>query len=170
MITQSKLKKILHYNEITGVFTRRFTIRKGINKGDVVGCLNKGYLTVYVDNRAYRLHRLAWLYVYGEHPLNQIDHINGVRDDNSIANLRDVTNKENHKNKTLLKNNKSGVAGVSWCKRRNRFRVNITVDLRHIHIGCYKSFLDAVCARKSKELSLGFHENHGKGRKYQIKG
>lgn len=168
MITQDELKRILKYNPYTGVFTSKVD-SKNKRSGDILGRNSRGYTVIYIKNYNYRAHRLAWLYVHGAFPVNDIDHINGNRDDNRISNLRSVTNQENHKNKTLLSNNKHGVTGVGWCKKRLIWRVSITVDLKHVHIGYYSSLLDAACARKAKERLYGFHVNHGKGKKYIYK-
>lgn len=110
MITQSELKKIFLYEKESGIFTR-----KRLNK--ITGSKNNcGYLNININNKTYYAHRLAWLYVYGEFP-KHIDHINHIRTDNRIANLRNVEHKENRRNSSLISTNKSGVNGVFWDKR-----------------------------------------------------
>ncbi len=73
-----------------------------------------GYLMIMINGKAYPAHRLAWLIVYGTMPDGFIDHINRVRTDNRISNLRLVTHSENMQNRKIQKNNKSGYRGVSW--------------------------------------------------------
>lgn len=95
-ITQSRLKELLDYNPETGCFTWLVS-RQCVQKGDPAGSLHKakGYIFIRADLARYAAHRLAWLYVYGEWPKKEIDHINGVRSDNRIENLRDVTHAMN---------------------------------------------------------------------------
>ena len=109
MITQERLKEVLKYNSETGEFTRK--IAKGGKIKD-----SSGYILISVDGEKYYAHRLAWLYMYGEFPKNSIDHINKIKDDNHLYNLRDVTSIENQRNRFLNINNKSGFLGVSWYK------------------------------------------------------
>ena len=91
-LTAARLRKMLHYDPETGVFTRLWT-------GNVTGCPDaKGYLRIAADGRSYRAHRLAVLYMTGAWPSEQIDHINQVRTDNRWSNLRPATNGENGAN------------------------------------------------------------------------
>lgn len=99
--------------------------------------------------------------VYGSWPDGQIDHINGVRDDNRIENLRVVTSAENHKNMALGTASTSGVAGVSWHERDARWRAHIKVGGRQKHLGNFRRFEDAVSARLTANAALGFSERHG---------
>ena len=163
MITQKQIKKLISYNPVDGIVT--FT-RTGKQNDKA---LQRGYRRITIMGRLYLEHRIVWLYFYGEFPNGQVDHINSVRNDNRIENLRDVNNQENHKNKTLLSNNKSGITGVGWCGDRMKFRVNITVNLKYIHLGYFSSFFDACCSRLSAQLKFGFHENHGRGKKYKAR-
>jgi len=152
MLKQKKLKKHITYNKETGVFLR---------KGKPFGCHhNQGYLTGWVNNKQYLLHRLAWLYVYGYFP-DYIDHINHDRKDNRLCNLREVTRKENQQNLSKRSDNVSGVSGVSWDNSRNRWTARITVDNKYKYLGRFVDFSDAVNARKNAEVLYGYHENHG---------
>ena len=156
-ITQKRLKELLIYNEITGEF---FSKRTSRSTGHFYqGRRDKNYIRVQVDKKVYRAHRLAWLYVYGEHPSDEIDHINGNGLDNSISNLRVVTRLENCQNKKIGKNNKSGVIGVHLDKSGNRWIASIRGSSNKIYIGSFIYFWDAVCARKSMEFSLGYLTN-----------
>lgn len=95
-------------------------------------------------------------------PQEQIDHINHIRTDNRIVNLRKASNTENSRNASIGSNNTSGAVGVWFEKRRNAWVAEIKVDRRKIHIGQFDTFDAAVAARKAAEVEFGFHENHGK--------
>jgi len=99
MITQDKLKEILDYNQHTGLFTWK-KIKKYSNRsvGDIAGSLSLGYVVIGIDKKIYKAHRLAWLYVYGEFPKEQLDHINGNKEDNRICNLREANQSQNNFN------------------------------------------------------------------------
>ena len=101
------------------------------------------------------------VYVHG-YCAEQVDHINGVRDFNPIANLRNASQIENSRNLSKPKSNKSGVMGVSRDKVNRKWRATIKVNYRQINIGRFASFNDAVQARVEAEKKYGFHENHGK--------
>lgn len=161
-MTQKRLKEVLNYNEQSGVFTWKTAKAKRISVGDVAGCINKkGYITIRIDNKIYFAHRLAWLYVYGKMPNENIDHINQIKDDNRILNLREVDCAENNKNKPMQENNTSGVTGVTWHKKAKRWQAYIQIDGTQKHLGLFASFSDAVDARKNAEVLYNFHKNHG---------
>jgi hypothetical protein len=162
MISQIELKNIIEYNKETGVFTRKISTSNGANAGDVAGTIHSsGYKKIRVLGVKHPVsaHRLAWLYVYGELP-NHIDHINGIRSDNRIKNLRSVTQQENNLNKKIFKNNSSRVSGLSWLKTTGKWRVRIGVSGKYKSIGCFRYKWDAICARKSAENKYGYHLNH----------
>ena len=161
-ITQKRLKELLKYSPDTGELVWVAQSSNRIKVGEVAGTmLTNGYLNISIDGQRYRAHRLAWLYVYGDLPINQIDHINRNKIDNRIVNLREVSNKENHRNMPLQRNNKTRISGVGWCRSQGRWRSHITVDGRFIHLGYRDSMLDAAAIRKSAEYKHGFHANHG---------
>ncbi len=146
MITQEYLQSLYHYDKNTGIFTRLISRNKRHKVGEIAGTKNfEGYSVIIIDGISYRAHRLAWLYIYGSMPKNQIDHINGIKDDNRICNLREVSNAENQQNRVNLnKNNKSGVTGIDM--RKGKYRVRICIDYKSIHIGEYKNIEDAKVA------------------------
>ena len=134
-LTQSRLKELLHYNADTGVFTWLVASRSR-KVGQVAGSDNKGYRLIKIKGKSYRAHRLAWLYVHGKLPDNDIDHINGVRDDNRIANMRDVTNSVNGQNRKLAnKGSVTGLLGVS--KSRKGFKSQIRLEGKQVYLGTY---------------------------------
>jgi hypothetical protein len=158
MITQDRLKELLHYDPVTGLF--RWKKNKGNEKrGGVVGYSHSsGYTCVHIDGRTYAQHRLAWLDQFGVFPV-EIDHVNHKKHDNRIDNLRNCTRQENSKNVSMRKDNTSGVAGIG--KQRNKWRARIYVDGKEIHLGLYTDIASARAARKLAEYMYGFHENHG---------
>ena len=164
MITQKELKSILKYNRSTGLFTWKIEKAKCAKKGSIAGSLHKenGYIQIRLNNKLYKAHRLAWLYVNGEMPVEQIDHKNHNRSDNRFKNLRSASNKINHKNRTKPKDNTSGVVGVYWKKSTKRWCASIRVDYKNKHLGYFANFSEAVDARKNAEVLYGFYENHGK--------
>jgi len=162
MITQSELKELLSYNPETGAFT--WKINQGrVRIGDPAGWITEyGYIRISIDTNRYYVHRLVWLFVHGEFPADQIDHINGNGLDNRILNLRSVTCSENHKNQKIPKNNASGVMGVSWNNSSSKWHAKIKVDRKDLWLGAFDDWFEAVCARKSADNKYGFHSNHGR--------
>ena len=137
-LTHQRLRELLEYNPETGVFTwkvdrgNQFT-RPGMVAGSV---FKEGYIRVFVDGKNHMAHRLAWLHVHGEWPAGEIDHINGVKDCNSIANLRDVTHSVNQQNRRkCTKHNKCGLLGVF--RSYAGWRSVIQVGGRTVHLGLF---------------------------------
>ncbi len=166
-LTQQKLKELLHYNERTGIFTWENPRARRLKVGDLAGNLDKaGYrsISITVDGRKklYYSHRLAWLYEYGVWPKGQIDHINHNRSDNRLCNLREADNTTNHKNRTINKNNTSGITGVYWNKNHKKWRAKIIVSGKNIHLGLFTDKNEAICARLHANRLYKFHANHGK--------
>lgn len=158
MLTQTRLKELLQYDPETGVFTWIASKRKNTRAGQVAGCLNKviGYVQIKIDRCRYYGHRLAWLYVNGEFPPNDIDHINRVRSDNRFCNLRLASHAENMQNRSMHRNNTSGHMGVSWDKQHQKWMAHIKFNEKTINLGRFHSINEAVSARKSAELQ--FHK------------
>lgn len=93
MLTQSRLKELLHYDPDIGVFTWLVAACGGGSAGDVAGSPNvKGHLSVSIDGKSYRSHRLAWLYMTGGFPVDRLVRVNGVKIDNRFSNLREAAN------------------------------------------------------------------------------
>ena len=162
ILTQAELKEQLHYNPETGLFTRLVANSNSVNIGDIANNLDRyGYIQISINNKNYKAHRLAFLYIEGELPPEQVDHINHIRNDNRWINLRKVTNQENQKNRTISKNNTSGVVGVVWYKRDKIWKAQIKINGKNKHLGYYAYKSEAAKARKAAEKKYGFHINHG---------
>ena len=114
-LTIDRLKQTLSYNPETGIFTRLLQTNFRYPAGRPAGTLRKdGYVQIGIDGVIHQAHRLAWFYVNGVWPVETIDHINTVRSDNRIANLREATYFENAQNiRRASVRNKSGLLGVS---------------------------------------------------------
>ena len=126
-LTAERVRELLSYDQETGVMRWRVA-RRSVAAGRVAGYKERdGYLRVKVEARLYPVHRLAWLHFYGEWPVDQIDHINGVKDDNRMENLRDVSQQVNKQNmrkavrKAILSPFHTGLLGASFSLRRQLF-------------------------------------------------
>ena len=151
-LTAEYLRSILHYDPATGIFTRKVRTSRNVKVGDIVGSQNgDGYLQISVRSRRHKAHRLAWLYVYGAWPTDQIDHINRIRTDNRISNLREVTNKQNMQNASKRSDNTSGHPGVSWYKQKSKWQAKIKHNQKLIHLGSFTTIEEALSARKAAE-------------------
>lgn len=139
MLTQEELKREVVYCPDTGVF-KSIVKRKSRNIGDICGGVNfEGYLVFSIRSKKYMAHRLAWLYMTGEHPKMFIDHINGIKDDNRFVNLRDVSNAVNQQNrakkKASAKNKYMGICRI----KSGKYIATICVDAKYVHLGTYET-------------------------------
>ena len=138
MLTQEELKKLLHYNPETGVFTWKVKTSNRVKVGDVAGHINKtGYLQIGVSGNLYQSHRLAWLYMTGKWPKDHIDHINGIKDDNRWPNLREATHRQNQFNTVSHRNTSSKYKGVSWDKSVKKWRAKAMLDKKTRNLGVF---------------------------------
>jgi hypothetical protein len=145
-LTQARLRELLHYDPTTGVFTwlpRPTSTRHGRTwntryVGTRAGTVDShGHVQIKVNGRLHLAHRLAWLYAHGEWPVAGLDHINGVRDDNRLANLRPATESQNAANRRTPITNTSGFKGVSWHKDRRRWQATIMVASKQSYLGLF---------------------------------
>lgn len=156
-MNQYELSKQLHYDCDTGIFTR-------LKDGKEAGYKHKlGYRVIGVFGKKYKAHRLAFIFVNGTMPEKDIDHINGVRDDNRWNNLREVDRVYNVKNAKKRKDNTSGETGVYWHKKGRKWEVKVSSNKKRVSLGLFSDFNEAVRARdefykKDKEYT----ERHGK--------
>lgn len=155
-LSRELLRKYLEYNPETGVFTRKINSGK-CKKGDVVGSLSKGYLYVKIDNKSYALHRLAVFLTTGIFPVTDVDHINGIKSDNRIANLRVCSRSDNAKNAKLNRNNRLMVKGVRKLKDTGKYQVR----LNQKSFGCYEDLeLAELVAIEAREKYHGEFARH----------
>jgi len=138
-LTAQRLRELLHYNEDTGEFTWIVSRGNQFSKpGMKAGFKDTyGHLGIEIDGKRYLSHRLAWLYVYGKWPDRQIDHINRIRDDNRIQNLRDVHGVVNANNKGNYRNNTTGFKGVTI--KNGRFIAQIKIDGKCKYFGSFET-------------------------------
>jgi hypothetical protein len=157
-LTQDLLHDLFEYDPITGFLYWRVKTCKKVVVGARAGnyCPINGYVRIGVDGINRAAHHIVWIMHYGYQP-DEIDHINHIRDDNRLENLREVSRQENTQNSSRRSDNNSGVTGVGWVKSRQKW----TARIQDSHIGIFDDWFDAVCARKAAEVSLGFHANHG---------
>jgi len=155
MIIQEELKRQLHYNPDTGIFTRIVSNSNRVKIKSIAGWYtSNGYIYIDINCTSYSSHRLAWLYMTGNWPEDQIDHINHVRDDNRWLNLRECTNAQNGANAGKPKNNTSGYKGVSWNKGVKKWTAQIMFNYKKIHLGCFTCKHEAAEAHNAKALEL----------------
>lgn len=121
---------------------------------------SKGYRRGCIFNSSYAAHRIIWTLWHGCPPPDQIDHINGDRQDNSLRNLRAATPSENMRNKRRSRTNSSGRTGVSWSKSAGAWIATIAAGGLQVHLGTFCVYGDAVAARESAEGRLNYHPNH----------
>jgi hypothetical protein len=141
-----ELRRVLSYDPNTGIFLWKVALSNSTRVGEQAGSPGStGHLSIWVHRRIFKAHRLAWLYVYGEWPKLDIDHINGVRLDNRISNLRDVPRVINVQNiRNARKDNSTGYLGVS--PNGSGFRAEIGVNRKKVCLGTFKTPQEAHAA------------------------
>lgn len=174
------LKDLIHYDSESGSLTWKCRDAKYFNPSERFGaqqlanmwngkCAGKpafsrltanGYLAGCVFGQMNLAHRVVWKMVYGDEP-ESIDHINGDKANNSIANLRRATPLEQSRNQKVYSNNISGHSGVTFTAR-GKWKAQIHVRGRNVYLGCYTDKDEAISVRKKAERKFGFHRNHGR--------
>ena len=163
MLTRHVLKNFLNYNINTGIFTWKQKRGSRICVGDIAGSTSRfGYRCIKLFGTQYKAHRLAWLYVHGRFPIEQLDHIDGNRSNNILLNLREVTPLENQRNRKRNKNNKTGFTGVRWITDCSKWTAQIKISGECIVLGYYTDIISAVIARKKANIKYGFSDTHGR--------
>ena len=139
-------------------------LRAGVVAGSdslVRGRGDIGYLKIGVTYGKQRVvmsvHRICWAIYYGEYPAEHVDHLNGDGKDNRICNLRSCSAGQNRRNSRISSLNKTGVSGVEYRPIKRLYRANCS----GVFLGWHKDFFEAVCARKSAELRMGYTARHG---------
>lgn len=160
-LTQERLMQVLRYDPSTGFFTWNDTPGNNTRRNKPAGSIDDGYVKIMLDRNTYRAHRLAFLYMTGEHPDFEVDHINRIRSDNRWSNLRKATHSQNMQNKCAHRNNVSGIKGVNFRKDSGKYRVMIKIDGKLKSFGQYDDLELAelvsseVRSKYHKEFSFG---------------
>lgn len=158
-LTVQELRRRLFYHPEVGVFTHLIEPNNNM-KGcirTVAGSLRDGkYWVITIDGFTYYAHRLVWLYVYGSWPTSFIDHINGIKSDNRLANLREASYAENQANIGPKVTSRTRLKGVTICG--NRWKAQITKDRKVHYLGLYTTREEAYTAycKAAQELQEGF--------------
>lgn len=152
----AQMLEAISYDPETGLFTKPgWRPLKG--NADA-----RGYMCVSVRNQNYRAHRLAWYCMTGSWPRGELDHINGVKDDNRWANLRMCTHQQNNHNQGIRRNNSSGIKGVYWSKRQRKWRGQVCLNYQIHHTKGFEDIGDAAAAvRALREELHGEFANQG---------
>lgn len=156
MITLQELKGCFFYDPVTGIFIRKKPVANCSRVGEIAGHRNKkGYIIIKFRQRAYKAHRLAWFYMTGKWPDDQIDHVNRDKSDNRFSNLREADNSLNVHNIGIQKNNTSGFKGVSYDQKLNKYRAYLDYRGKRYFLKLHDTALEASIARETKFEELG---------------
>ena len=160
MIGIDEVLRLLEYDQHTGILRWRVSPSRPCKAGAIAGSrTDRGYWRVMIKGRSYLAHRLGWLIVHGNWPHGEIDHINGVKTDNRLCNLREATRSINSQNKRAAQaNNKScGLLGVTWNKQHRKWQSKIMVNKTLHHVGLFDDANVAHSAylAKKRELHAG---------------
>lgn len=153
-----KARPIHHFKSVKGqqTFNGQFAGKKAGRAN------NRGYLRIAISGKETLNHRIVIALETGVMPTDEVDHINGIRTDNRHENLRVVSRQTNAKNMKLNINNTSGISGVSWNKRKSKWKSVIWMNCVEKHLGYFDSIIDAFNARVIAEVKMGYHKNHGR--------
>jgi len=162
MIDSNALKSLLYLDEEDGCFYHRKN-RATVKMGSIAGSLRPdGYIQIKVKNKMYLAHRLVWLYLHGKWPDQEIDHKNGIGDDNRPSNLREASREDNLRNRRKPKHNTSGTKGVSFNKAAQKWQAYVRVDKKMVHLGLFDTIEEAAAKRSaaSRKHYGEFARNH----------
>jgi len=156
------IKQAFFYDPETGIITWR-QARSGIRVGQQAGSLSRadGYIAIMLNRLTYSASTIAWVFITGDFPAGQLDHIDHIRSNDKAINLRLASQHENLKNRTRQSNNVTGITGVHLDRSKGKYRAQIGVDGKHVYLGTFADIEDAIAARKAAESKYGFHPNHG---------
>lgn len=163
--SNKRLNELLRYNPKTGELRWRVNRRGATKAGDIAGYLNpvSGYYIVTIDGVRYRAHRICYKMATGRDVgVFEIDHINGVKADNRLLNLRMADRVTQCRNRPQQANNSTGHNGIVFCKKRKKYRARIKINRKYIELGRFEELEDAVAARAAADVEYGFHVNHGR--------
>ena len=142
----NRIRELFHYDPATGIFTRKIKTAPSTKVGEIAGYVRcDGYVLIKVDKKNIYAHRLAWLCFYGASAEKQIDHINGIKSDNRIVNLRLATLSQNQHNRTAYANNTSGYKGV-MLDVSGKWMARIKLNGKSHYLGTFDAPADAHAA------------------------
>ena len=145
MLTQSRLKALIHYDHLTGSITHK-------KKKHKISSTNDGYVSTAIDGESYLIHRLAFMYMEGYFPEHEVDHKNGICDDNRWKNLRHVSTSCNMQNTKKYSSNKTGFPGTYMSKKTGMFIAEIRINSKNHYLGSHSTAIDAALARLTGEV------------------
>lgn len=183
MITHNMLLRVIYYDSDTGIFTWRYRPIDLFNSVDKIenvskmwntrfankiagNITRKGYRRIQIKingiGKSYLEHVLAWFYVTGEYPDNEIDHIDHNGTNNSFNNLRIVSHNENGKNQSMSKNNTSGHNGICWHEQSGKWLARVKYNNKYVLQKTFININDAILERDKILKIYRFHKNHGR--------
>ena len=146
-LTQQRLKDLVCYDPLSGEIRWRFSQSPRFKPWALAGFTTRqGYIDIKVDGRTYKAHRLAWLYMTGEHPSKEVDHINRVKSDNRWENLRQASRDENQWNASLRSDSTCGVSGVTFNKQSGKWKTQCRANKKRYFLGSYDTKEEAAAA------------------------
>lgn len=165
MITFEKAKELFVYDRETGIIKWRKRTCRRQRKNLVAGNTrysSDGYTKIGINGKIYPAHRIAMLLAYGFYGDGlEIDHINHIRDDNRLVNLRFVDSSGNNRNQSRRNDNTTGITGVTYRKGARKYTAQIQVAGVQIHLGYFSTLEEATKVRKAAEIKYKYNANHG---------
>lgn len=153
---QYELKQVLDYDPKTGIFRWKQSLTNRVKAGDIAGTTNRRYIEITINGKKYLAHRLAFLYMNGSFPPDEVDHKNGNKLDNRWSNLREVESYVNRQNRVKHKTNTSGYLGVCPCG--NKWVAYIGVEGKSKYLGIYNTPEEAYKVRLEEQSKLWKHQ------------
>ena len=159
-LTSERLREALEYEPESGVFTWRhrmdakpqWNARHAGRRAGSIG--SDGYRRITIDDVKHKASRLAFLYMKGAHPPDEVDHTDGQRDDDRWANLNSATRRQNMANRQVHRSNKLGIKGVCWYRLTGKYEAKISAEGKNRHLGYFSNLADAIAARNRAAAEL----------------
>lgn len=148
-LTHEELLELLSYDENTGLFQWIGSKQEEVLGSSAGSLVKGGYISITINGKAYRAHRLAWFYKYKVWPIGGLDHINRIRSENWIKNLREASAQQNAFNSSVRSDSLTGVRGVRFNLNKTKYVALIRVNKRSIHLGTFINLEDASSAYRS---------------------
>lgn len=161
--SQKELNELFFFDKNSGFLIWKNCPSNKNKNGKRAGCkLHNGYRRVKIGGEDYKEHRIIWIMHYNQQPKEFIDHINGIKDDNRIQNLREATNSQNVCNSRTGSRNNTGVKGVYYNSKRKRYTASCCLNGESKFLGSFIDIVDAENAVKNyREILHKEFTNHG---------